>query len=100
MRKWQKACLHLREGQVRSKVPLLLLQSEHGLLQVEDRTSVEMTGDVGYWPQQRFSQLCRVNLWHESRLVQRYRQRKERLPGQPDHQIETLAELPTIVEAI
>jgi len=53
-----------------------------------------MTGDVGYWPQQRFSQLCRVNLWHG------YRQRKERLPGQPDHQIETLAELPTIVEAI
>jgi len=29
----------------------------------------------------------------------RYRQRKERLPGQPDHEIETLAELPRIVEA-
>jgi 2-haloacid dehalogenase len=30
----------------------------------------------------------------------RYRQRKERLPGQPDHEIETLAELPAIVGAI
>ena len=29
----------------------------------------------------------------------RYRQRKERLPGQPDHEIETLAELPRIVGA-
>ena len=29
----------------------------------------------------------------------RYRQRKERLPGKPDHEIETLAELPRIVEA-
>jgi 2-haloacid dehalogenase len=29
----------------------------------------------------------------------RYRQRKERLPGQPDHEIETLAELPKIVRA-
>lgn len=29
----------------------------------------------------------------------RYRQRKERLPGQPDHEIETLADLPKIVEA-
>ena len=30
----------------------------------------------------------------------RYRQRKERLPGQPDCEIETLAELPAIVGAI
>jgi hypothetical protein len=30
----------------------------------------------------------------------RYRQRKERLPGQPDYEIETLAELPRIVGAI
>jgi len=30
----------------------------------------------------------------------RYRQRKERLPGNPDHEIETLAELPRIVGAI
>jgi 2-haloacid dehalogenase len=30
----------------------------------------------------------------------RYRQRKERLPGQPDCEIETLAELPAIVAAI
>src|SRR5215471_11344761 len=30
----------------------------------------------------------------------RYRQRKERLPGQPDHEIETLVELPRIVGAI
>lgn len=30
----------------------------------------------------------------------RYRQRKERLPGQPDHEIETLAELPKIVGAV
>ncbi|MGO4712159.1 haloacid dehalogenase type II [Bradyrhizobium sp. 2TAF24] len=30
----------------------------------------------------------------------RYRQRKECLPGQPDFEIETLAELPAIVEAI
>ncbi|TYO67518.1 haloacid dehalogenase type II [Bradyrhizobium hipponense] len=29
----------------------------------------------------------------------RYRQRKERLPGNPDHEIETLAELPRIVGA-
>jgi 2-haloacid dehalogenase len=29
----------------------------------------------------------------------RYRQRKERLPGRPDHEIETLAELPRIVAA-
>ncbi|WP_208758094.1 haloacid dehalogenase type II [Bradyrhizobium zhanjiangense] len=30
----------------------------------------------------------------------RYRQRKERLPGHPDHEIETLAELPRIVGAV
>jgi len=30
----------------------------------------------------------------------RYRQRKERLPGNPDHEIETLAELPRIVGAV
>ena len=30
----------------------------------------------------------------------RYRQRKERLPGQPDCEIETLAQLPAIVGAI
>jgi 2-haloacid dehalogenase len=30
----------------------------------------------------------------------RYRQRKERLPGQPDYEIETLAELPGILEAL
>ena len=78
----------------------LLLQSEHGLLQVEDRTSAEMTGDVGYWPQQRFSQLCRVILWHESRLVQSLSTAQRAATGQPDHQIETLAELPAIVEAI
>ena len=29
----------------------------------------------------------------------RYRQRKERLPGQPDHEIETLVELPKIIGA-
>ena len=29
-----------------------------------------------------------------------YRQRKERLPGEPDREIETLAELPAIVGAI
>jgi 2-haloacid dehalogenase len=29
----------------------------------------------------------------------RYRQRNERLPGRPDHEIETLSELPRIVEA-
>jgi 2-haloacid dehalogenase len=30
----------------------------------------------------------------------RYRQRKERLPGTPDYEIETLAELPRIVGAV
>jgi len=30
----------------------------------------------------------------------RYRQRKERLPGRPDYEIETLAELPRIVGAV
>lgn len=30
----------------------------------------------------------------------RYRQRKERLPGNPDHEIETLADLPRIVGAV
>jgi 2-haloacid dehalogenase len=30
----------------------------------------------------------------------RYRQRKERLPGNPDHEIETLAELPRIVGGV
>jgi len=29
----------------------------------------------------------------------RYRQRRERLPGRPDHEIETLAELPRIIGA-
>jgi 2-haloacid dehalogenase len=94
----------VRNARIDSLLDSVLSVEEVGVSKPDPRVyqlAVDQLGvpasQISFQSSKRLGCLRRISLWDEGR---RYRQRKEHLPGQPDYEIETLAELPRIVGAV